>query len=366
MGFVKRIFTDRLWLSAAGVVVVLAIAVSYMFAEVLDTPLTSRPIDVDISLEQTGGLFEGSAVTYRGVKVGKVTSILPAKDAGGVVASVRISAGTEIPADSLARVRSLSPVGEQYLDFQPNTTSAPFLKDGAKIGAEATDLPKSLSSTVVAVNNLLRQIDDKKLRIVLKELSTGMAGTGDDLGLVIDQGGELLKVLEEIWPETDRLITNSETVLDVITDNATTLRELGTSAKQFAAFLKDYTPEFREVLKRTPGYLEDLEGVIKDTDEYLPAFLQTSASFSSMFRPWNPHLRTLLQEYPRGIAALNSVIHGGALNLALRTTRTARCDYGNTRHPSTQTGTSFQTGGHCGASFGRLQRGAAHAPGPVR
>ncbi len=74
------------------------------------------------------------------------------------------------------------PVGEQYLDFQPNTDDGPFLEDGATVSAEFTDLPKSLSSTVVAVNKVLRQIDDQKLRSFLVELSTGLEGTGDDIG----------------------------------------------------------------------------------------------------------------------------------------------------------------------------------------
>jgi hypothetical protein len=84
-----------------------------------------------------------------------------------------------------------------------------------------------------------------------------------------------------------------------------------------------------------------------------------------MFRPWNPHFRALLQEYPRGVATLTSVLAGGSLRLSLITAETARCTYGTERHEPTTSGTDFQTGGYCGASFARMQRGAAHAPGPV-
>ena len=150
MPSVRSILTDKLYLSAVGVVVVFLIAIAYIFAAVLDQPLTSRPVTIKVELTQTGGLFEGSVATYRGVKVGKVTEIVPADD--GVVATVRLKAGTEIPKNSLAKVRSLSPVGEQYLDFQPESTEQPFLESGDTIGAESTDIPQSLSSTVVAVN----------------------------------------------------------------------------------------------------------------------------------------------------------------------------------------------------------------------
>ncbi len=190
-----------------------------------------------------------------------MTEIVPTDD--GVTATVRLSAGTEIPEDSLAKVRSLSPVGEQYLDFQPEDTDGPFLESGDTIGAESTDLPESLSSTVVAVNTVLRQIDDKKLRIVLGELSTALAGTGDDLGRILDQGTDLLATLDAVWPETDRVITNAGTVLRIVSDNAGSLRTLGTKAKQFAAFLRSYEPEWQNVLDRTPGQIDDLMALIR-------------------------------------------------------------------------------------------------------
>ncbi len=72
MRSVRKVFSDRLYLSALGVATILVICVAYLFANVLSAPLTSRPIGVTVMLGNTGGLFEGSAVTYRGVKVGKV------------------------------------------------------------------------------------------------------------------------------------------------------------------------------------------------------------------------------------------------------------------------------------------------------
>jgi len=364
---IRDILTDRLYLSAVGIVVVLAIATAYIFAVVLDQPLTSRPVTVEVELEQTGGLFEGSAVTYRGVKVGRVTRIVPADGGRGVLATVSISSGADIPADSLARVRSLSPVGEQYLDFQPQTMDGPYLASGDLVGAESTDIPESLSSTVVAVNDVLRQIDDRKLRIVLHELSTGLKGTGDDIGRVLDQGTQVLQTLEDVWPETDRVIRNSATVLDIGTDNAGSLRTLGTRAREFAAFLRDYRGDFVDVLDRTPGQLEDLEALIRDANEVLPGYLSVGVSFVDVLMSYEPHLRAILQEYADGLGALVGVLDTGQLRIELIPSRTNRCSYGSTRDQawSTDQG-AFDTDGRCSASFATLQRGAAHAPGPTR
>jgi phospholipid/cholesterol/gamma-HCH transport system substrate-binding protein len=137
--------------------------------------------------------FAGSAATYRGVKAGRVTDMQ--LTASGVVATVSLSSGTKVPAASLARVRSLSPVGEQFIDFVPEQAGGPYLQDGSVVEATATDLPQSLASTVVAVNGVLREIDDRKLRLLLRELSTGgidtlgslLAGGTLKLDLIFDR-----------------------------------------------------------------------------------------------------------------------------------------------------------------------------------
>ena len=46
---------DRLYLSALGVAVVLLVASLYLFAAVLNQPLTSRPVELTVELEQPAG-----------------------------------------------------------------------------------------------------------------------------------------------------------------------------------------------------------------------------------------------------------------------------------------------------------------------
>lgn len=320
-----KILTNRLYLSALGVALVLAVCVFYLFAAVLKQPLTSRPVEVTVQLKSTGGLFDGSAVTYRGVKVGKVTSIELTSE--GVEAHLRLSAGTEVPEDSLAVVRSLSPVGEQYLDFQPNSSAAPYLENGATIPASSTDIPMSLQSTVVAVNNVLRQIDEDKLHSTLVELSRALDGTGDELGRMIDDGQLLLEELDRIYPETSRLLRNGDVVLDIAPDKADTLRRLGTSAKQFAAFLRDYDPELRETLKKAPGQIEDLEALVEDAREVLPDFLAAGVGITDIFASYDPHIRSLLQTYAPGLGVLTNAIQNKELRIQLILDADRRCAY---------------------------------------
>lgn len=358
------VLTNRLYLSALGVLMVFVIGVAYLFAAVLDEPLTSRPDQVTVELTATGGLFEGSAVTYRGVKVGKVTEIVSTP--AGAEATVTLADDSEIPADTRARVRSLSPVGEQYLDFQPSSTKGPYLGDGDRVAAEATDVPVSLSSTVLAVGKVLDQIDAVKLRRLLVALSEGLGGTGDDLGQLLDQGSLLLADLDEAWPQTDRLLRNAGPVLDIPVTQSDDLRELAGSAKELAGFLREYDPELRATLRRTPAQVRQLRSLVRDIAETLPAFLRTGLGFTDEFVRHDPHLRALLQEYAPGLGTFTRVIKNGELRLELIPDKDARCAYDiarrDARNPDRR---PLQANGRCPASFDRLQRGAAHAPGPI-
>jgi virulence factor Mce-like protein len=361
----RSVLNNRLYLSAIGVVLVLVVCVFYLFASILNQPLTSRPVQLTVQLKSTGGLFEGAVVTYRGVKVGKVTDIELTGE--GVEARLRLSTGTEVPKDSVAVVRSLSPVGEQYIDFQPNSASGPFLEDGGTIPAESTDIPMSLQSTVVAVNKLLRQIDERKLRTTLVELSDGLSGTGDEIGRMIDDGQLLLEELDRIYPQTERLLRNSDVALDIAPDKAADLRRLGTSAKQLAAFLRDYDPELRDTLRRAPGQIEQMEALVADARKVLPDFLSVGVSITDIFASYEPHVRRLLQTYESGLGVLNDSIVDGELRIQLILDADRRCSYGVKRLEPREPGRRpLQKDGRCSASFSTLQRGAAHAPGPVR
>ncbi|MGO4257285.1 MlaD family protein [Marmoricola sp. RAF53] len=360
----SRVLGDRLWQSLLGVLAVLVVTVAYLFNNVLDMPLLGGTKVVKVEMTSTGGLFEGSAVTYRGVKIGKVRTIELTDD--GVVAVVAITSGDDIPVKSVAKVRSLSPVGEQYLDFQPTTTAGPYLKDGSVVPATATDLPKTLASTVIAVNKVLDQVDSAQLHTVLTELSTGLAGTGADLGRLVDQGQLLLADLARLWPETDRLLTNGSTVLDIAPSEATEIRDLATSSKQFAAFLKSYDPELRTMLANAPGQIDQLQALLTDMAQILPGFLGQAVVFSDLFRSYAPHLGAILQGYAPGLGVLGIAVKDGKVQIDGFPQRPTDCDYGTPRRdPKNPVQRPLVSTGHCPASAPNLQRGAAHAPGPV-
>ncbi len=362
---IRHLLSQKIYVSFVGVVLTGIIMTAYLIAAVLDTPLTERPREITVQMDYTGGLYEGSPVTYRGVKIGKITDIQLTDD-GIVEATAALITTEKIPESAEVKVRSLSPVGEQYLDFQPKDTDGPYLEDGAVIPASATQLPETLGSTVVNIKGLLDQIDADDLQVALKGIAKGLEGTGEDIGKLVDQGSLLLGDLDDNWDVTERLLTNGNQVLKIAPSERDNIAILARSGKQFAQFLRNYDPDLRKLLDDAPGQFDQIKQLIRDAEELLPTLLDRTITLNDLLAAREPHLRELLFQFPRGVNALAGTFTDKGLELRAILGTERVCLYDTERRsPTNPVRQPFQTNGHCPASFNGLVRGAAHAPPPL-
>src|SRR5215468_6430482 len=114
-----------------GTLGVIVMAVWYIQAPTL---LGIGKMTVTLELPATGGLYRFSNVTYRGVQIGRVTDV--GLTATGAKATLRLDTSPKIPSDLKAEVRSISAVGEYYVDLRPRTDSPPYLRDGSVIAKD--------------------------------------------------------------------------------------------------------------------------------------------------------------------------------------------------------------------------------------
>src|SRR5256885_4724576 len=116
-----------------------------------------------MDLTETGGLFPGSDVTYRGVSVGKVGALRVTDT--GVRAELHINdSAPKIPANLRAQVANLSAVGEEYVDLRPTGTSGPYLHAGDLIAQRATQVPAPVTNLLTSVNNFAASVPLDSLR----------------------------------------------------------------------------------------------------------------------------------------------------------------------------------------------------------
>ena len=349
---------------AAALAAVLVLTLVHIYKNVLGGSVGARPMHVAVALEETGGLFEGSGVTYRGVRVGSVKDV--GLDGDHVLVDISLNPGSQIPADTAAAVRTLSPAGEQFLDLQPRRTGSPYLADGDRIAASATSTPTSVADTLMAVDGLMQQVDDEDLRTVLRELSVALADP-DDLGRVVASGSVLIETLDAAWPETLRTMQNGRTVLRTGVDTSDDFRAFAGSARSLTAWLKDYDPTLRRTISATPAQLKELQALTDDMVESLPALLREFADFTDVFARRDPHVRELLIQFPIGLAELADAFTGGRMQTNMLISNGEVCSYGvEDSNPQDTTRQPLDPDRSCPASFTGQQRGSAHVPKPTR
>ncbi|MDP9823208.1 MlaD family protein [Nocardioides massiliensis] len=350
--------------SIVGLVLTLVGCLVYLSTEILATPISSRPQTITVELERTGGLYEGSAVAYRGLRVGRVSSI--SLTPTGAEATLRITSPVDVPADTAAEVRSLSPVGEQFLDLQPASEGGPFLASGDRISGDAVDVPVSLASATGSLDRLLQQVDADDVQTVLTELAAATEGSQASLESLLDSTDELVTALDDVWPETRRLLTNGRTTLRTLAGSGPELRKLSRSAKLFAAFLRNFDPEFRDILEASPQQLATTQLLVRDLRRVLPDFTTSLHGLTDILAARTPHVRELLDMLTYGTSRFGSAFRDGYLHINLNIHGVEQCSY-HTKEldPKTTKRRPLQRDGHCPMDSLVAKRGAQHAPGPV-
>ncbi|MFT4299562.1 MAG: MlaD family protein [Aeromicrobium sp.] len=361
----------RLVVAALALVAVFVITSVYVYQGFLGGSIAKRPTEVTAELSETGGLFERSSVTYRGVKVGSVTEIRTTED--GVEAVLALDPGVEVPASSKAVVRNLSPAGEQFIDLQPKDSSGPSFKDGDKIKLADTTTPTTVAESLRAIDTLMAQVEPEDLRVTLDELSTAFADP-DDLSNIVDSGQQILDTLDANWPQTERVITNSQTVLQMGVDLGPQLQTLAPAAKSLTEWLVAYDPRARELLAQTPAQVEELRTFTSKVGLKLPDMLNSMGQFTDMTLPYRPHLWEFLDKVPGGFSQFAGTINGGYLNAVMFVEPNFDaevCAYVADTSPDAHQVASdsdplIDTSRTCSSESSSIQqRGSAHAPGPV-
>ncbi|KQY59698.1 hypothetical protein ASD11_09145 [Aeromicrobium sp. Root495] len=347
---------------AFALIAVLVLISVHLYTSVLGGSVGSRPHQVTVQMKQTGGLFAGSNVTYRGVKIGRVERIDQVAD--GVEARLSIEPSTDVPASAAAVVRTLSPAGEQFLDLQPSTQKGPFLGDGSTITRARTSSPTTVAETVRSVDRLMSDIDDDDLRTTLRELRTTFEDP-DDLATVITSASSIVESLDRMWPQTERLLTNGRTVLRTGVEVGDDLRTFTTSAKSLTAWLKDYDPRLEQHVDALPSQVDELRSFTALVARDLPPVLAQMIRFTDIVTPRDAAFREFLRVFPLGFNRFSEAVKDGRLQTSMLISNGDVCSYGaGSPLPTDPERSPLVDGRGCPASFDGQQRGSVNAPLP--
>jgi phospholipid/cholesterol/gamma-HCH transport system substrate-binding protein len=282
-------------LSAVGIVYV---AGSFLG---LTDRLLGRQLIIEASLPTSGGLYTGSEVDYRGVKVGTVSGMRVTKT--GLVAKLTLKQGTKVPLDTKMYVHNLSAVGEQYLDFEPPDDKAPYAQAGDVIKGDAKSLPISNEVLLTRLNATVDSVNRTDLSTVVSELGTLFRGTAGPLQRMVDSGSHFVDEAAANTQETITLLDTGHTVLATQAAHEKDIRSFAKDLGDLTATLKTSDPDIRTLLQGGPPAVREVNDLLKGLQPTLPVLLSNVVTVNQVLTTNLPALQQTLILFPHVIAA---------------------------------------------------------------
>jgi phospholipid/cholesterol/gamma-HCH transport system substrate-binding protein len=234
----------------------------------IDRLFVDRSFPVTAQFSDSGGIFAGAQVTYRGIPVGRVGK-LEFRD-NGVRATLNIEdSAPKISADVLAVVANKSAIGEQFVDLQPRGNKAPYLTKGTAITAQNTRIPIDTTTLLVDTNDLVKSINTEDLRIVVDELGQAFESTGTDLATILDTSSEFIAEADKNIDVTRALIRGSGTVLQTQIDKQGALETFSKNLRLFSDSMVEADPDLRRLLDKGSVSARALRQVVDENAETL-------------------------------------------------------------------------------------------------
>ncbi|WP_405873903.1 MCE family protein [Streptomyces sp. NBC_00005] len=353
--------------------VVTAVGVSYVGAEYtgLVDDLLGRGYAVQADFADSGGIFPGAEVTYRGVPVGRVGALrLTGSD--GVSVSLDIKDGApHIPADTLAVVANRSAVGEQYVDLQPRTSHGPYLLDGSSIPRGSTRVPLPTTDLVLSLDRLVNSVGKDDLRVTVDELGKAFSGTGPNLSRLVDSGNALVESASDSLPQTISLIEDSRKVLKTQADQGSSIKSFAHDLAALSAQLKSSDGDLRKLIGNATPAAQQVNSLLKSTGPRLSVLLANLISGGQVTLAHLPGVEQTLVTFPALVAGSYTVVPGDGtthFGLVVNADDPPPCTqgYGTTwRDPADTSTRKANTDARCTAPRGSKTsvRGAQNAPG---
>ncbi|WP_309649504.1 MlaD family protein [Nocardioides sp.] len=246
---------------------------------------------------ESGGIFSGAEVNWRGVKIGRVGELVLTDDGVDVHLDIEKSFDT-IPADTVAIVGNRSAVGEQFVELQPNVDSAPFLRESSEIDKADTRTPVSTNQLLTNLSNTVSSVDQEALRTTVSEFGDAFGGAGQDLQTIIDSGNSFIEVANQNFDVTTRLIEDGNVVLTGQIASESALRNFATELAKFSETLAGADGDLRTVIDNGSATANQLRTFLEQNRVELGSLINNLVTTGEVVVKRLPGISQILSIYP--------------------------------------------------------------------
>ncbi|WP_370331069.1 MCE family protein [Mycolicibacterium hippocampi] len=294
----------RMKIQLALFTVIAVVAISVMGLHFMKLPAKLFGVGrytVVVQLPQTGGLYSGGNVTYRGTEVGRVDNVRLTPD--GVEAVLSLKSGIDIPSDLRAEVHSQSAIGEQYVALLPRTADARPLRQGDVIPLADTSVPPDVNTLLADANAGLQAVPRENLKTVVDESYTAVGGLGPELSRIVDSSTDLAIGARENLDPMIALIEQSQPVLDSQTRTSEAIEAWASQVATVTTQLQTHDETVARVISDGGATADSVHQLLDRVRPTLPVVLANLVSVGEVAVTYHANIEQLLVLFPAVVSA---------------------------------------------------------------
>src|SRR5271167_4469327 len=230
--------------------------------------------------KSAGGLLPGATVRYGGMKAGKVETVrVDPLDSTRIEVAFSVGRGIPVKTDSVAKITSLGPLDENYVELGTGTKGAPLAPPGSEVKSVQTvgigDLGDMIGNLAPVAQQVLQNLNQR-----LTELQVTVARVNDLLNdrnrTNVSEGlGNLNAMLAEDRPKVSASLTNVQAAsakLVPLLDNLkktmdeanTTLGHVDSLVVENREDIRTIVVELRETMRTASSLLDQLKNTTEE------------------------------------------------------------------------------------------------------
>lgn len=256
---------------------------------------------VTMQLSQTGGLYSGGNVTYRGTEVGRVEKVRLTPT--GVEAVLSLKSGIDVPSDLRAEVHSQSAIGEQYVALLPRTGEARPLRDGDVIPLSDTSVPPDVNTLLADANTGLQAIPRDDLKTAIDESYVAVGGLGPEISRIVTGSTDLAIEARRHLDPLITLIDKGALVLDSQTNTSDAIQAWAAQTASVTTQLKQQDDTIAHVIDDGGAAAESVRQLVDRLRPTLPILLANMVSVGQVALTYHDNIEQLLVLFPQVVSA---------------------------------------------------------------
>jgi phospholipid/cholesterol/gamma-HCH transport system substrate-binding protein len=250
--------------------------------------LFDRGYTMSGEFSDAAGLKKGQDVRVAGVKSGRITGVEPDFQHGKIIVTWHVNAGIDLGPKTRAEIQTTTLLGGRYLRLS-GPVSKPYMADvpesKRRIPLARTSVPFTVPDALEGAQNIVGKLDEKSIDKLLTEVNKIKSPGAEKLHRILSNIQDLSRMLNDSYPQIQKLIESSKTITGTLAAKDDQLREIINSSQVLLDTLVRRRNELAATIGQGNRTVRTLSNVISKNQKQLDTLLSNLHLLTTRLAP---------------------------------------------------------------------------------